>query len=84
MPQRASSPDQPQFLTPTEAGAYLRLSARTLENYRTLGGGPRFRKFGRSIRYTIPDLDAWVESRAFEMTSDPEYPMSPYASGNKS
>jgi len=84
MPQRAASTDWPRFLTAIEAGSYLGLSDRTLENYRILGGGPRFRKIGRSVRYTIADLDAWVEARAFEMTSDPNYPsLTSLASGKK-
>ncbi|HHZ8245055.1 TPA: DNA-binding protein, partial [Pseudomonas aeruginosa] len=36
---------QPQrYLTNDEAAEYLRLSPRTLEKQRVIGGGPRFRK----------------------------------------
>lgn len=84
MPQRPVGAGH-RFLTPAEAGAYLRVSDRTLENFRIDGGGPRYRKIGRMVRYTIPDLDAWVESRTFEMTSEPEYPSrGSCKSGNKS
>jgi len=51
----------------------LRLSPRTLEKLRVLGGGPRFRKFGRRVRYALADLDAWADGRSYAMTSDPEY-----------
>ena len=51
----------------------LRLSPRTLEKQRVLGGGPRFRKFGRRVMYAVADLDAWAADRSFETTSDPEY-----------
>ena len=62
-----------RFLTPEEAGRILRLSPRTLEKHRTIGGGPRFRKFGKKIFYAVEDLEAWANARCFDMTSDPEY-----------
>ncbi len=62
-----------RYLTNDEAAAYLRLSPRTLEKQRVIGGGPRFRKFGRRVLYAIEDLDVWANARACEMTSDPNY-----------
>jgi hypothetical protein len=44
-----------------------------LEKQRVIGGGPRFRKFGRRVMYAIEDLEAWANARSFEMTCDPEY-----------
>ena len=67
------APANPEFLTTDEAGAFLRLSPRTLEKQRVLGGGPRFRKFGARVVYAIDDLRAWANGRAYEMTSDPGY-----------
>lgn len=65
---------QPQrYLTNDEAATYLRLSPRTLEKQRVIGGGPRFRKFGRRVMYAVADLDAWADQHGFETTSDPEY-----------
>ncbi|MEO8546519.1 MAG: helix-turn-helix domain-containing protein [Burkholderiaceae bacterium] len=64
----------PQFLTTDEAAAVLRLSPRTLEKQRVLGGGPRFRKFGARVLYATEDLQAWADSRAYGMTSDPGCP----------
>ncbi|MBK6869125.1 MAG: helix-turn-helix domain-containing protein [Burkholderiales bacterium] len=65
---------QPQpYLTNDEAAEYLRLSPRTLEKQRVIGGGPRFRKFGRRVMYAMVDLDTWAADRSFETTSDPEY-----------
>lgn len=63
----------PTFLTNAEAAAHLKLSPRTLEKKRVLGGGPRFRKHGHCVRYTLADLDAWSASYTFDITSDPEY-----------
>jgi hypothetical protein len=68
-----SAPANPEFLTTDEAGAFLRLSPRTLEKQRVLGGGPRFRKFGARVVYATADLRAWADSRAYGMTSDPGY-----------
>jgi excisionase family DNA binding protein len=62
-----------RYLTNDEAAEYLRLSPRTLEKQRVIGGGPRFRKFGRRVMYAVADLDAWADARSFEATSDPEY-----------
>lgn len=61
------------FLTTVEAAEFLRLSPRTLEKQRVLGGGPRFRKFGARVLYAAGDLRSWADSRAYGMTSDPGY-----------
>ena len=71
--QPAQSAQPARYLTNDEAAAFLRLSPRTLEKQRVIGGGPRFRKFGRRVMYAIVDLEAWADARSFEMTSDPEY-----------
>ena len=62
-----------RYLTNEEAAAFLRLSPRTLEKHRSIGGGPRFRKFGGRVVYAVDDLEAWADARSFEMTSEPEY-----------
>lgn len=61
------------YLTNDEAAAFLRLSPRTLEKLRVIGGGPRFRKFGRRVMYALTDLETWADARSFETTFDPEY-----------
>lgn len=63
----------PRYLTNSEAAAFLRLSPRTLEKQRVIGGGPRFHKFGRRVMYALADLEAWASERSFETTFDPEY-----------
>lgn len=49
------------FLSPDQAAFYLGISSRTLQEYRTAGTGPRFRRHSRHIRYHIDDLDAWSQ-----------------------
>lgn len=66
-------PEPVCYLTNNEAAAVLRLSPRTLEKRRVIGGGPRFRKFGRRVMYAIADLHAWADAHTFEATCDPEY-----------
>ena len=72
-PEPAAAPPQARYLTNDEAAAFLRLSPRTLEKQRVMGGGPRFHKFGRRVMYAIADLEAWADARSFEATCDPEY-----------
>jgi hypothetical protein len=69
------SPSSPtaRYLSNSEAAEFLRLSPRTLEKQRVIGGGPRFRKFGRRVMYAVIDLEVWADARSFAMTSDPEY-----------
>jgi len=61
------------FLNNDEAAQFLNLSPRTLEKQRVIGGGPRFRKFGRRVLYAVADLELWANARSFETTSDPDY-----------
>lgn len=67
----AAGASEPELLTNAEAAAFVRLSPRTLEKFRVLGGGPRYKKLGARVRYSVDDLRAWLASRTFEMTSDP-------------
>lgn len=39
------------------------LSPNTLRKLACVGGGPKFRKFGRRVLYSPADLDAWIASR---------------------
>ena len=54
----------------TEAAArYLALSPHSLECYRSLGGGPVFYKFGKFVRYAVPELEAWTAERRHDRTA---------------
>ncbi len=61
------------FLDNNQAADFLKLSPRTLEKHRVIGGGPRFRKFGRRVVYAIADLEAWANARICNNTSDANY-----------
>ena len=57
-----------QFLTTKRAAEYLGLRPNTLEAWRCRGGGPRYVKLGRAVRYRVTDLNDWIESRTRENT----------------
>ncbi len=67
------APPERVFLNNDEAADILNLSPRTLEKQRVIGGGPRFRKFGRRVLYAVIDLETWANERTCESTSDPHY-----------
>jgi hypothetical protein len=77
MPSEPITRAAPRYVTADEAAEFLRLSPRTLEKHRGIGGGPRYHKFGRAVRYAMSDLEAWAEARAYDMTSDDDYPALP-------
>ena len=49
-----------QLLTTNEAAAYLKVSPRTLDNWRSLGAGPEFIKVGALVRYREADIEAYL------------------------
>lgn len=69
-----------EYLTRGQAAEYcikqgLPVSPKTLAKYACVGGGPKFRKFGRMrVIYKIEDLDEWIEwrlSKTFSSTGIP-------------
>jgi excisionase family DNA binding protein len=58
------------YMTTQEAGAYLKLSPRWLEELRVIGGGPLYLKPGKRVLYRKDLLDEWAE--AFERQSTAE------------
>jgi len=55
------------YLLPDEAAIYLRLSERTLANYRSNKTGPVYRKHGGSICYHRDDLRDWSSVTAAKL-----------------
>lgn len=58
------------LLDPPAAAQRLGLVAGTLANWRFRGIGPRFVRVNRQIRYDPRDLDAWVDERKVNSTSE--------------
>lgn len=64
--------DTSRLLNNAEAAALLSIKPNTLEIWRLQGRSPRFLKIGRSVRYRMSDLEAWLNAQTFENTS--QYP----------
>lgn len=53
-----------------EAARYLNVASSTLNKWRVQGEGPRFAKIGGRVRYTPPDLEAYVAASLRRSTSE--------------
>lgn len=51
------------MLTPTQVARYLQVSIRTLEAWRNQKRGPPYYHIGRSVRYSLTEVLAWMEQR---------------------
>lgn len=61
-PRKDQDMTLPQLLTPKEAAALLRVSEKTLEDWRRTGKGPKsYRLEKRAVRYCLADVSAWLE-----------------------
>ena len=59
----------PGWLDTHAAAAYLSLTRKQLEHWRSAGGGPPYAKVGRHVRYQRAVLDAWMAARGFANTA---------------
>jgi len=60
----------PQYTNTRGAAAYLDFSASYLVKLRLTGGGPRFIKIGKAVRYRLADMDAFADARSHASTSE--------------
>lgn len=60
----------PEVLTEIEAAPRVGLAVSTLQKLRVTGGGPRFLKLGRSVRYRSQDLEEFLAGRVVSSTSE--------------
>jgi len=61
--------DMDKLLTGREAASYLGISEQTMRIHRIKGGGVKFVKVGRLVRYKQSDLENYIQSRTFDNTS---------------
>lgn len=66
----AAMPTQSVFDT-DEAAKFLGVSRQLLELLRVQGGGPRYAKLGRLVRYRRESLDQWLVEHEISHTSNP-------------
>jgi predicted DNA-binding transcriptional regulator AlpA len=57
-------------LNENQAAEFLGLSTRTLQAWRVRGGGPRYCKIGRSVRYSRRELIAFQQTHTFTSTTE--------------
>lgn len=68
-PRRASKSERPSVHTANDelnevaAAAFLGKSVSTLQNRRSLGKPPKFKRVGRSVFYDLSDLEEYQNSR---------------------
>ena len=58
------------FIKTAQVASIVGLSERTLESYRSRGGGPAFYVFGSVVRYLLSDVLKWAAARRRNSTSD--------------
>jgi len=51
-----------RFFSEIELEASFGIPRKTLQNWRMLGRGPRYRKFGAGVRYDIQDVELWIQN----------------------
>lgn len=52
-----------RLMNEQEAAAFLAMSVKTLQQWRFYCKPPVYHKFGRSVRYSLSDLEDFVASR---------------------
>ena len=72
-----------ELLLPDEAARLLRLAKSSLAKTRCMGGGPRFIKLGRSVRYQRSDCNEWRDERRVRNTIEGKSVPPPLASGTR-
>jgi hypothetical protein len=50
-----------RFLSDVEIEASFGIPRKTLQNWRVLGRGPIYRKFGNSVLYDVAELEVWIQ-----------------------
>lgn len=69
--RRSEAKEQPLLMNEKEAARLLGFAVRTLQTWRSRGGGPPFIGFSaRCVRYRREDLDAWIAENRRLSTSD--------------
>jgi predicted DNA-binding transcriptional regulator AlpA len=57
-----------ELMAPAELAQRLAKSTAVLANWRYLGIGPRFIKLGKSVRYRVADVEAWLDEQTHQQT----------------
>jgi len=60
---------RPTMFTVAETAEYLGLAQSTLNKWRCIGGGPKYLKMGKAVRYRLSDIQEWLEENQRAHTS---------------
>ncbi len=63
---RDNPPIVPEYLDQAQAATLTGFTPKALERKRQRGEGPRYTKIGKSIRYAVADLRAWMRENRIE------------------
>ncbi len=63
----------PELLTTGQAASELKLAPGTLQNWRSKGQGPKFRKRGRNVYYHIKEIERYKKEEFCEYGSTSEW-----------
>lgn len=69
VPLTQRKPMPSELFTVSEAARWAKVSESFLNKARLTGGGPKYVRLGRAIRYRVEDLEAWARSGAADFTS---------------
>jgi hypothetical protein len=58
--------EKPKYITEKEVHHITRLALSTLRNHRHLGIGIPYIKIGRAVRYSLPDVIGFMESKKIQ------------------
>ncbi|MBB5140022.1 excisionase family DNA binding protein [Thermocatellispora tengchongensis] len=58
-----------KHLTPEDLAERLGVPKATVYAWNSRGGGPRFMRFGKHVRYKIADVEAWENRQYAEPTA---------------
>lgn len=67
---QANIPTELVYFKPRQAADYLNSSTSTLAKRRLYGGGPKFSRIGRAVRYAKSDLDEFMARNTVGSTSE--------------
>jgi excisionase family DNA binding protein len=59
------------MLSIDQLAEYLAVSVRTLYDWRLSGRGPRAGHVGRSLRYRVGDVQAWLDAQLERVPGEP-------------
>lgn len=62
--------DPDRMMNEQEAAGFLSISFRTLQAWRVRGGGPKFCRIGRAVRYRRGDLMDFADANSARSTAE--------------